>query len=73
MKGQRDLKQFVAAAKWADIFINRVNNSNGWCGRGVLNAEASQTAVAKQKLAQIKKDQLSPDYLAQMCHMPIAS
>ncbi len=35
---------------------------------GVLSAEAGQSAEAKQKLAQINKEQLSPDYLAQMSY-----
>lgn len=68
VKGQRDLKQFVAAAKWADIFYQQSQQQQWLVWQGVLNAEAGQTAVAKQKLAQIQKDQLSPDYLAQMSY-----
>ena len=68
VKGQRDLKQFVAAAKWADIFYQQSQQQQWLVWQGVLNAEAGQTTVAKQKLAQIQKDQLSPDYLAQMSY-----
>ncbi|MEG2461698.1 MAG: hypothetical protein RSA88_04040 [Acinetobacter sp.] len=68
VKGQRDLKQFVAAAKWADIFYQQSQQQQWLVWQGVLNAEAGQTAVAKQKLAQIQKDQLSPDYLSQMSY-----
>ncbi|MEG2431512.1 MAG: poly-beta-1,6 N-acetyl-D-glucosamine export porin PgaA, partial [Acinetobacter sp.] len=68
IKGQRDLKQFPAAAKWAEVFYQQSQQQQWLVWQGVLRAEAGQSAQAKQKLAQIKQDQLSPDYLAQMSY-----
>ena len=68
IKGQRDLKQFQSAAKWADIFYQRSQQQQWLVWQGVLNAESGQTVQAKQLLAQVKQDQLSPDYLAQMSY-----
>ncbi|MEG1091157.1 MAG: poly-beta-1,6 N-acetyl-D-glucosamine export porin PgaA [Acinetobacter sp.] len=68
IKGQRDLKQFPTAAKWAEVFYQQSQQQQWLVWQGVLRAEAGQSAQAKQKLAQIKQDQLSPDYLAQMSY-----
>ena len=68
IKGQRDLKQFPAAAKWDEVFYQQSQQQQWLVWQGVLRAEAGQSAQAKQKLAQIKQDQLSPDYLAQMSY-----
>ena len=68
IKGQRDLKQFQSAEKWADTFYQRSQQQQWLVWQGVLNAESGQTVQAKQLLAQVKQDQLSPDYLAQMSY-----
>ena len=68
VKGQRDLKQFQSAAKWAETFYQQSQQQEWLVWDGVLSAEAGQSAQAKQKLAQINKEQLSPDYLAQMSY-----
>lgn len=68
VKGQRDLKQFQSAATWAATFYQQNQQQQWLVWDGVLTAEAGQSTQAKQKLAQVKKDQLSPDYLAQMSY-----
>ena len=68
VKGQRDLKQFQSAAKWAETFYQQSQQQEWLVWDGVLSAEAGQSAQAKQKLAQINKEQLNPDYLAQMSY-----
>ena len=68
VKGQRDLKQFAAAARWADLFYRQSQQPQWLVWQGVLNAEAGQTVQAKKTLAQVNTEQLSSDYLAQMSY-----
>lgn len=68
VKAQRDLRQFNTAANWAEMFYQQSKQQQWLVWQVVLNAEAGQTVQAKKLLAQVKTEQLSPDYLAQMSY-----